>query len=140
MTGTIKGAKKATRKRIEKTKGHSKKPQALKREVYEHYSKGKPKCNCCGEDTSLDFLCMDHIKGRKDKKGNVDKRGGASLYAYLKNNDFPKGYQVLCWNCNSTKGVYTKCPHKTKGKPTTYSGKFGRYTSKKRISVRGERR
>lgn len=97
-----------------KTGGHTKKTQDLKWEVFSHYSKGKPKCACCGEDASLDFLCMDHIVGRKNKNGEVDKRTGSSLYSHLKRNGFPKGYQVLCWNCNSTKFVYTICPHKQK--------------------------
>ena len=100
----------ATRK---KTGGHSKKTQQLKHEVFSHYSKGKPKCACCGEDVSLDFLTMDHVKGRKTGK-NVDKRRGAGLYSYLKNNDYPSGYQVLCWNCNAAKFVYLVCPHKRK--------------------------
>ena len=107
-------AKKAKWTRENKTKGHSKENQKLKHEVYEHYSKGKPKCNCCGEDASIDFLCIDHKAGRKDKKGNVDTRRGSTMYAWLKRNNFPSGYQVLCWNCNATKFVYTTCPHQRK--------------------------
>ena len=102
---------KATR---HKTGGHSKKTQALKYEVFSHYSKGKPKCACCREDASLDFLTIDHIKGRKLGKNKVDNRRGSSLYSYLKRNDYPKGYQVLCWNCNAAKFVYLVCPHKRK--------------------------
>ena len=108
-----KHAKKAARTRV-KTGGHTKKTQELKDEVFSHYSRGKPKCACCRENTSLDFLCMDHIAGRKNHKGEVDKRRGMSLYSYLKTHGYPSGYQVLCWNCNSTKFVYTICPHKRK--------------------------
>ena len=108
-----KAAKEADNTR-HKTGGHTKKNQDLKLEVFSHYSKGKPKCACCDEDASLDFLCIDHINGRKNRKGEVDKRTGSSLYAYLKRSNFPKGYQVLCWNCNSTKFVYLVCPHKRK--------------------------
>jgi len=60
-----------------KTGGHSKKAQALKFEVFSHYSKGEPKCACCGEDASLDFLTIDHMKGRKvskNKPGNSGRR------------------------------------------------------------------
>jgi len=106
-------AKKSVGTRV-KTGGHTKKNQELKHEVFSHYSKGKPKCSCCGENTSLDFLCMDHITGRKNQKGEVDKRRGKSLYYYLKTHRYPSGYQVLCWNCNSTKFVYSICPHKRK--------------------------
>lgn len=106
------GKKAARRRKI--TGGHSKKTQALKYEVFSHYSKGRPKCACCREDASLDFLTIDHIKGRKLGKNKVDNRRGASLYSYLKRNDYPKGYQVLCWNCNAAKFVYLVCPHKRK--------------------------
>ena len=106
-------AKKAVHTR-EKTGGHTKKTQELKYEVFSHYSKGKPKCACCKESASLDFLCMDHVEGRKNHKGEVDKRRGQSLYSHLRTHGYPKGYQVLCWNCNSTKFVYLECPHKRK--------------------------
>jgi len=113
----IKAGLRAKRKRLI-TGGHTKKIQDLKREVFTVYSKklsksNKPCCNCCGENTSLDFLCMDHISGRK-KGAKVDNRRGNSLYSYLKQNNYPSGYQVLCWNCNSTKFVYLVCPHKRK--------------------------
>ncbi len=107
----IKG--KETRK---KTGGHSQKNQELKYIVFSHYSKGKPKCACCGEDASLDFLTMDHIKGRKTGKNTVDNRRGIALYSYLKKNEYPAGYQVLCWNCNAARFVYLICPHKRKNK------------------------
>jgi len=100
------------------TGGHTEKTQALKREVFSVYSKklsksNEPCCHCCGENTSLDFLCIDHIDGRKNRK-KVDKRRGSALYSFLKRNSYPSGYQVLCWNCNSTKFVYLACPHKRK--------------------------
>ena len=61
----IKAGLRAKRKRLI-TGGHTKKIQDLKREVFTVYSKklsksNKACCNCCGENTSLDFLCMDHI-------------------------------------------------------------------------------
>lgn len=37
---------------------------ALKQEVMSHYSKGSPKCACCGENEFI-FLTIDHIFGRK---------------------------------------------------------------------------
>ena len=108
---------KAKRRRLT-TGGHTKKLQDLKREVFTFYSKklsksNKPSCNCCGENTSLDFLCMDHVSGRKKGK-QMDTRRRNALYSYLKRNNYPSGYQVLCWNCNSAKFVYLVCPHKRK--------------------------
>jgi len=114
----VKAGKKGARTR-KLTGGHSKENQELKREVFTAYSKKTSKskipcCNCCGENTSLDFLCIDHIAGRKLGKGKVDTRKGKALYSHLKRKNFPKGYQVLCWNCNTTKFVYIVCPHKRK--------------------------
>ena len=102
------------------TGGHQKRTQELKREVMSFYSKKIsnskiPCCNCCGENASLDFLCIDHIAGRKQGRKKDTKRGQA-LYSYLKRNDYPPGYQVLCWNCNSAKFVYLRCPHKKRRK------------------------
>ena len=42
------------------------------------------------------------------------KRKGAPLNQWLITNNFPNGFQILCWNCNFAKGspaVSFKCPH-----------------------------
>jgi hypothetical protein len=80
----------------------------LKLEVFEAY--GGAKCDCCSEGTEC-FLSIDHIDGN----GNTHRRevGRTSLYRWLKANNFPSGYQVLCFNCNH--GRYLNggvCPHK----------------------------
>lgn len=67
------------------------------------------KCACCGEKNPK-FLTIDHIAGggRKHRR----KLGGQSyFYTFLIKNNFPKGYQIMCMNCNFAKGVYRKCPH-----------------------------
>ncbi|MBA7602023.1 hypothetical protein ES703_09108 [subsurface metagenome] len=33
------------------------------------------------------------------------------IYEYLKSNNYPLGYRVLCMNCNFAIGVYGYCPH-----------------------------
>ena len=33
------------------------------------------------------------------------------LSVWMIKNNFPKGFQVLCHNCNLAKGFYGKCPH-----------------------------
>ena len=80
-----------------------------KKEVFEHYSKGKPKCFCCGE-SNIGFLSMDHIKniGKKQRPERI--------YSWIINHNFPKGFRVLCFNCNSGRNLtYNKtCPHKIK--------------------------
>src|ERR1035438_5089999 len=80
----------------------------LKAEVMGHYSKAK--CACCGE-LDIHFLTIDHING-----GGCEQRRqmgkGATIYSWLKNHNYPSGYQVLCYNCNCAKGHYGECPHK----------------------------
>lgn len=67
------------------------------------------KCNCC-EEKEISFLSIDHIGGG----GNTHRRqlggGGQKLYAFLRRNGYPSGYQVLCYNCNFAKSTNKKCP------------------------------
>ena len=91
------------------------KREKLKVEVFSHYSKkisssDIPCCACCGENTSIKFLTVDHIDGRKTMD-HIKSLSGIKLCHWLLKNNFPDGIQILCWNCNSTKGLYGKCPH-----------------------------
>ena len=81
----------------------------LKKEVFTHYSKGKPKCNCCGFE-NINALSIDHVKGRKNVL-HRKKDGGVLLYYWIKRNDYPKDFQVLCMMCNLAKHDNEKCPH-----------------------------
>ena len=74
-----------------------------KKIVISHYSKNKMECKLC-KVKGLDFLNIDHIEGRK-KMGHSGSVRGIKLYAFLKKNNFPEGYQVLCWNCNNIKHI-----------------------------------
>jgi hypothetical protein len=100
--------------------------------VISHYSKGTNKCRCCGE-IIFDFLTIDHIKNdgaqhRKElgltfKQGNKLKTyAGDRFYNWLIKNEFPKGLQVLCMNCNFSKGKTGTCAHKRRkyAKPSVY--------------------
>ena len=69
-----------------------------------------PCCRCCGENSHLDFLTIDHIESRK-MSGHKRTFNGTQLNAELKKKNFPNGFQVLCWNCNMVKGFYGKCAH-----------------------------
>lgn len=83
-----------------------------RRLVLSHYSNGKFECNCCGIDIEQ-FLTIDHINGGGNKHRKETKtRGGHHFYFWLKSNDYPEGYQVLCFNCNMASGHYGQCPHK----------------------------
>ncbi len=77
------------------------------------YGGNPPKCACCKEN-KYEFLCIDHIKGGGRKHRKKLGFGGQVLYRWLVKYNFPKGFQVLCHNCNLAKGFYGKCPHKNK--------------------------
>ena len=65
------------------------------------------KCECCGE-THYEFLAIDHIDGggRKHRK-SISK----NFYYWLRDNNFPEGFRILCHNCNMSHGFYGYCPH-----------------------------
>ncbi len=81
--------------------------RGVRLEVLTHYSKGEPQCVCCGEKI-LEFLCIDHINGGGSRQS---KKTGVNIYAWLRKNEFPLGFRVLCHNCNSALGFYGYCPH-----------------------------
>ena len=81
----------------------------LKFELFSHYSNGIPKCNCCGY-SNIDGLSIDHINGRISH-GHSRKFRSIDLYSWLKRNGYPKGFRVLCLNCNAAIGINRKCPH-----------------------------
>ncbi len=79
----------------------------LKEKVYAHYGH---MCKCCKEENPK-FLTIDHV----NNDGYKDRRDGFSsdkLYSKIIKEDYPKRYQILCYNCNMGKarndGV---CPH-----------------------------
>jgi hypothetical protein len=81
----------------------------------QHY--GGTKCICCNE-TEIRFLTIDHINGGGSKH-RAEIGHGKTIYSWLKNNGYPNGYQVLCYNCNCAKGFYGECPHETARKNLT---------------------
>lgn len=77
---------------------------AVKEEVLSHYS-GTLQCAIC-EENDLTKLTIDHVNGG----GNQHRRflfdnnwGGYQFYLWLKRNNYPKGYRVLCKHHNSSK-------------------------------------
>ena len=91
--------------------------QNLKFSVMAIYSEGQPKCACCGT-TWIEFLSIDHInndgaKHRRELYGNRI-RCGYDFYKWLKDNDFPEGFRVLCMSCNHSYGHFGYCPHNFK--------------------------
>jgi hypothetical protein len=95
--------------------------------VLQYYSKrlsksNVPCCNCCGLNSHIEFLTVDHIAGRQEmdsepglkKLKYMSKLSGTALVIWIIKNNFPKGFQILCHNCNQTKGYYGKCPLENK--------------------------
>ncbi len=71
-----------------------------------HYSNGTFECSCCGEDLFW-FLTIDDISGAIHKKFK-----GQNFFLWLIKNNFPKGFRVLCWNCNCGRRMNKcLCPH-----------------------------
>tara|TARA_B110000881_G_scaffold8112_1_gene6295 strand:+ start:152 stop:778 length:627 start_codon:yes stop_codon:yes gene_type:complete len=104
----------------------------IKFDVFSYFSKlhsdsDIPCCRCCGENSHLDFLNLDHIQGREKMNSfkelkeigyDSDVRD-KSLQIWIKKNnylsDLKKDYfQILCYNCNMTKGHFGSCPHTRK--------------------------
>jgi hypothetical protein len=81
----------------------------LKDAAYAAY--GGYRCNCCGETIEA-FLSIDHVNndGAEHRK-TMNRR---KIYKWLKENNYPEGFQILCMNCNFGKarngGI---CPHET---------------------------
>jgi hypothetical protein len=98
----------------EKSRASTKKSYDKARmEMLERYGGSPPKCACCGE-TIVEFLSIDHIEGngaehrREIEKEYGWKLGGNQLPFWLKRNDYPEGFQVLCYNCNLGKRPHEK--------------------------------
>lgn len=76
---------------------------ALKEDVFLHYGGGVIQCAGCGF-TDIRALDLDHVNNdgaehRRTISGNRTQ-AGASTYRWVKNNNYPEGFQVLCRNCN----------------------------------------
>lgn len=68
-------------------------------EVLKYYS---PELSCvrCGF-SDLAALSIDHINGNGNK--HREEIHNANIYRWLKNNDYPEGFQILCMNCQFIK-------------------------------------
>ncbi len=99
-----------------KLKYNKERAKKLTFDVFSYYCNGNPKCVCCGE-VDIRFLTIDHINGGgNEHRRSLSHKGfsGVNFYAWLKRNKYPKGFQVLCYNCNCGKVRNNNiCPHKT---------------------------
>lgn len=68
------------------------------------------KCSCCGE-WRFEFLSIDHT-GNNGASHRREIGNGTNMYVWLKKAGFPKkGFRLLCFNCNLSRGHYGRCPH-----------------------------
>ena len=74
------------------------------------YSKGVPKCSCCGE-LRVEFLAFDHINGVKAGSAESGLVIRGRLRNAIRQWKYPDGIRVLCHNCNQSLGFYGYCPH-----------------------------
>lgn len=98
-------ANRASRNEYEKARYRS-----IRVEVLEYYG---GVCACCGEEEKA-FLQIDHINGNGNShRRKIEKESGGrvSMVLWLKRNNFPAGFQVLCANCNMAKHISGVCPH-----------------------------
>ena len=81
----------------------------LKHQVLTNYSNGDfPKCVSCGFK-DVRALTIDHIfnNGAEERREIMGNRlcAGTTFYRWLRKNDYPHGYQTLCFNCNWIKEI-----------------------------------
>lgn len=71
-------------------------------EILTHYSNGEPVCVKCGF-SDIRALSIDHILGGGGYHRKSNTIIGTNFYRWLKLNNYPEGYQVLCMNCQFIK-------------------------------------
>lgn len=82
-----------------KVRQQTRKQRNAKQAVLDHYGNC---CKRCGIDDP-DVLTIDHIKQdgavhrRSISKGSIN---GQRMYKWLVSNGFPRGFRLLCFNCN----------------------------------------
>ena len=75
------------------------------------YGGENPACACCSECSPL-FLSLDHVDGGGRQQRAA--KGGGGFMTWLKANNYPPGFQVLCHNCNLGRQLNSgTCPHQT---------------------------
>lgn len=80
--------------------------QRLRAKVFDHYGW---RCACCG---STENLSIDHVFGGGNQHRSEmfgDPGNSQALFRWLVRNDFPAGFQTLCWPCNRSKGAGERC-------------------------------
>lgn len=95
------------------TKGNQVRYQKYRLMALTHYGGDPPKCKCCGEKI-FQFLVIHHPNndGKKHRQ-QMRKKYSWGIYEFLKRNNYPPGFDVLCYNCNLAIAYYGSCPHQS---------------------------
>jgi len=122
-----KARQQTTRYKEKKKNNRDEKRLKILQEYSKRHSKSDvPCCRCCGKNSHVDFLSIDHILGKKEmdlipelvEMGYSSKLTDLKLSNWIIDNNFPEYFQILCHNCNTAKGLKdnnNKCP--LEGKP-----------------------
>jgi len=87
--------------------------RGLRESALHAYGGDRPACNCCGE-TIPAFLTIDHVNndGAAHRRQLGKGQGNLNFLRWLRNNQFPDGFQLLCFNCNIARHHHGGiCPH-----------------------------
>lgn len=84
---------------------HKKYIRQLKQDMLDAYGNI---CGCCKE-SKFEFLSIDHING--NGRSHRQSIHSTNIYKWLKKNNYPKEFRILCMNCNFAIGIYGACPH-----------------------------
>lgn len=68
------------------------------------------KCVCCNL-SEHEFLTFDHKNGGGTLHRKYDNGARSNICRWLRDNDYPREFQLLCMNCNWARGKYGYCPH-----------------------------
>lgn len=92
-------------------KGNDRRYRIKKRiEILSHYShKSFPLCKGCNL-AELAVLTIDHINDNGSEERRMGLSPGVQGYLQLRKSGYPKGYQVLCWNCQWRKRLGVPFP------------------------------
>ncbi len=70
-------------------------------------------CACCGE-TEPAFLCIDHINGGGNRHLREIKKRGTRFWDWVRQQNYPPQFRLLCFNCNNATRWGRLCPHQAK--------------------------
>jgi hypothetical protein len=65
-------------------------------------------CFCCGTEDK-DTFTIDHVNN--DGSAHRKSQSRLKILREIRDSSDTSGYQILCWNCNCSKGLYGSCPH-----------------------------